>query len=107
MNFWTSHEQPIEKATETYVPTTKSYKVGSISHHVRDLAKSRLDTYGMKLELKFSSQRQYYLRFSDDQLESKTMPENFINVIHRKNMVECSTLSLVKRNQKVRECCAA
>lgn len=55
----------------------------------------------LKLDLKYDNVRQYYIRFAQSELDDRAMPEEFINIIRKKDKIECSTLHLVKANQKV------
>jgi len=55
----------------------------------------------MKLELKFDPIRQFYLRFNQAELNERDVPQVLINVIKKKDQIECLTLDLAKRNQKV------
>ncbi len=59
------------------------------------------EEHGMKLELKYDNLRQFYIRLSQSDLQGRNPPEEFVNVILRKGKFECSTLTLMKRNQKV------
>jgi len=59
----------------------------------------------MKLELKFDPFRQFYLRFNQAELNERDVPQVLINVIKRKDQIECLTLDLAKRNQKVSSPC--
>ena len=56
---------------------------------------------GMKLELKFDPIRQFYLRFDQSELNERELPAVLTNVVKRKDKIECLTLDLAKRNQKV------
>ncbi|KAI9697614.1 MAG: MutS protein msh4 [Candelina mexicana] len=53
------------------------------------------------LELRFDNSRQFYIRVATSELEGRTLPAEFINVFRKSNNVECQTLDLVKRNQKI------
>ncbi|KAI9764820.1 MAG: MutS protein msh4 [Candelina submexicana] len=53
------------------------------------------------LELRFDNSRQFYIRVATSELEGRTLPTEFINVFRKSNNVECQTLDLVKRNQKI------
>ena len=55
----------------------------------------------MKLELKFDPIRQFYLRFNQAELNERDVPQVLINVIKKKDQIECLTLDLAKRNHKV------
>lgn len=55
----------------------------------------------MKLELKYDSLRRFYLRFRVDAVPHGRMPADFINVVRKKDRYECSTMTLLKRNQRV------
>lgn len=58
------------------------------------------EQYNLKLELKFDNIRQYYLRLHQNELHDRPLPEEFINVVKKRDLIECSTLKLVKLNQK-------
>lgn len=57
----------------------------------------------MQGETKFDNSRRYYLRFSDNEFEGKSIPDVLINRFHRKGHIECQTLDLVKLNQKIQD----
>ncbi len=58
-------------------------------------------THGMALEMKYDPARQYYIRIPTSELEERNLPDIFINVFRKRNMVECQTLDLLKWNQKI------
>lgn len=62
---------------------------------------NHLETHNLPLQLKYDNARQYYLVLNASELEERNLPPNFINVIRKKNKVECSTLDLRKRSQKI------
>jgi DNA mismatch repair protein MSH4 len=55
----------------------------------------------MRLNLKYEAARHFYIRISVAELENRPLPPVFTNVVRKKNNVECQTLELMKRNQKV------
>ncbi|KAJ4988349.1 MutS domain V [Stagonosporopsis vannaccii] len=57
--------------------------------------------YDIQLDLKYENSRQFYIKISSIELEGRTLPPVFTNVIRRKNDIECQTLELMKRNQKI------
>jgi DNA mismatch repair protein MSH4 len=59
------------------------------------------ETHNLKLELKYDNARHYYLRLNVSELEDRNLPPVFINVIRKNKKVECSTLDLRKRSQKI------
>lgn len=61
----------------------------------------RLEAHDLILELKYDTARQYYIRLAASELEDRNLPDVFINVFRKKNMVECQTLDLLKWNQKI------
>ena len=61
----------------------------------------KIETYELPLDLKYDAARQYYIQILASELEDRNLPEVFINVFRKKNMVECQTLDLVKWNQKI------
>ncbi|KAK5137638.1 hypothetical protein LTR08_007933 [Meristemomyces frigidus] len=65
--------------------------------HITDLT----EEHGFPLQTKFDNVRQFYMRLPANELEQRDLPAIFINVFRKKNMVECQTLDLMKRNQKI------
>ncbi|KIX93861.1 uncharacterized protein Z520_10486 [Fonsecaea multimorphosa CBS 102226] len=55
------------------------------------------------LELKYDSDRQYYLRFPASEITDKPTPETFINTYKKNKYIECQTLDLMKMNQKIKD----
>ena len=51
--------------------------------------------------MKYDTARQYYIRIDASELEERNLPDVFINVFRKKNMIECQTLDLLKWNQKI------
>ena len=83
--------QLVEELCGEYISTTSSkFDADDVS-----------ETYNLPLELRYDNARQYYLRLDASELEDRSLPAVFINVIRRKNKVECSTLDLRKRSQKI------
>ena len=60
-----------------------------------------LDAHNLKLELRYDNARQYYLSLNASELDDRNLPPVFINVIRKNKKVECSTLDLRKRSQKI------
>ncbi|KAL2045346.1 hypothetical protein ABVK25_012186 [Lepraria finkii] len=58
-------------------------------------------THELALEMKYDTARQYYIRVNASDLEERNLPDVFINVFRKKNMIECQTLDLLKWNQKI------
>lgn len=59
----------------------------------------------LKLELKYDPQRRFYLRIKVEDLPDRRMPADFIDVVKKKDKIECTTMVLKKRNHKVRCAC--
>lgn len=55
----------------------------------------------MQLDLKYENARQFYIRIPSTELDGRGLPAVFTNIVRRKNNIECQTLELMKRNQKV------
>ena len=51
--------------------------------------------------MKYDTARQYYIRIDASELEERSLPDVFINVFRKRNMIECQTLDLLKWNQKI------
>lgn len=58
--------------------------------------------YDLQLDLKYDTARQFYIRIPSSEIDKRPLPPVFTNVFRNKNMIECQTLELMKRNQKVR-----
>jgi DNA mismatch repair protein MSH4 len=59
------------------------------------------EEYDFQLELKYESARHFYIRIPASEVEGRDFPPVFTNIVHRKKYLECQTLELMKRNQKV------
>ncbi|KAJ4380241.1 MutS protein msh4 [Didymella sp. IMI 355093] len=59
------------------------------------------DEYDIQLDLKYENARQFYIKIPSTELDGRGLPAIFTNVIRRKNNIECQTLELMKRNQKI------
>lgn len=51
--------------------------------------------------MKYDTARQYYIRIAASELENRNLPDIFINVFKKRNIIECQTLDLLKWNQKI------
>jgi hypothetical protein len=60
-----------------------------------------VEEYEFPIELKYENARQFYIRIPAPDIDACNLPPVFINVIRRKKNLECQTLELMKRNQKV------
>ncbi|KAK0282897.1 MutS protein msh4 [Friedmanniomyces endolithicus] len=65
--------------------------------HMTDLS----EEHNLPLQRKFENGRQFYMRLKADELEQRDLPAVFINVYRKKDIIECQTLDLMKRNQKI------
>lgn len=59
------------------------------------------DEYGLSFQTKFDNARQFYLHLSAGELAQRDLPNVFINVYRKKDMIQCQTMDLLKRNQKI------
>ena len=51
--------------------------------------------------MKYDTARQYYIRIAMSELDNRNLPDVFINVFRKRNIIECQTLDLLKWNQKI------
>ncbi|KAM0701102.1 hypothetical protein Q7P35_011463 [Cladosporium inversicolor] len=65
--------------------------------HITDLG----EEHHLPLQTKFDNPRQFYIRLRAEDLEACDLPAIFINVFRKRDNIECQTLELLKRNQKV------
>ena len=65
--------------------------------HITDLA----EEHSLSLQTKFDNPRQFYIRLRAEDLEARDLPAVFNNVFRKKDNIECQTLELLKRNQKI------
>ncbi|KAL7793031.1 DNA mismatch repair protein [Trichoderma ceciliae] len=59
------------------------------------------ENYRVAATLKFDNRRMYWFRVPNGDLDVESIPQDFINVIQKKNHIECQTLDLVKLNQRL------
>ncbi|KAL1623579.1 MutS protein msh4 [Neofusicoccum ribis] len=59
------------------------------------------EEHGIHLAMKFDTARQFYIQINAADLEDRLLPPVFTNVYKKKSMIECQTLDLMKRNQKI------
>lgn len=57
--------------------------------------------YDIQLDLKYEAARHFYIRIPVAELENRSLPPVFTNVFRKKNHIECQTVELMKRNQKI------
>lgn len=60
-----------------------------------------LDAHEIPLQMRYDEARQFYMTFPASEVEEKPIPEDFIHVFRKKKNIECQTLDLWKRNQRV------
>ena len=65
------------------------------------LAESLKQEHEMAFELKYDPARHFFIRVSATEFEDRQLPNVFVNIFRRKNIIECQTLDLVKLNQKI------
>jgi DNA mismatch repair protein MSH4 len=65
--------------------------------HIADTA----EEHGLPLQQKFDNTRQFFMRLPAAELQERDLPAVFINVYKKNNNVECQTMDLMKRNQKI------
>ncbi|APA06952.1 hypothetical protein sscle_02g017220 [Sclerotinia sclerotiorum 1980 UF-70] len=59
--------------------------------------------YEIQGETRFDNLRKYYLRFSENEFEGRSIPDILINRFRKKGYFECQTLDLIKFNQKIED----
>jgi DNA mismatch repair protein MSH4 len=57
--------------------------------------------FDIQLDLKYENARQFYIKIPSTELDGRGLPSVFTNVVRRKNNIECQTLELMKRSQKI------
>ncbi|EXU98980.1 MUTS family DNA mismatch repair protein [Metarhizium robertsii] len=79
----------------------QAYKelTNDIHLHVNDIQAQ----HGIQLTVKFDHGRKYWLRIKSGDLNKDTLPQVFINVVKKKDHIQCQTLSLVKLNFRLSE----
>lgn len=71
-------------------------------HLLRSLIlKHHAEAHELALGIKYETARGYYIRLPRSELEDRPLPDIFINVFRKRNIVECQTLDLMKLNQKI------
>ncbi|KAI9814768.1 MAG: MutS protein msh4 [Pycnora praestabilis] len=77
----------------------QTYKEASADAY--QLVEELKQVHNIHLDLVYDNVRQYYIRIAASEIEERPLPPEFINVFRRNHRIECQTLDLVKRNQKI------
>ena len=70
---------------------------------VYELQKQYSDLMGFPIKLEFSLSTGFYLKMSGDQLGDEELLEDFINIVHRKGYLTCTTLKIMSQNERLKE----
>ncbi|KAF2206079.1 hypothetical protein GQ43DRAFT_406197 [Delitschia confertaspora ATCC 74209] len=57
--------------------------------------------HNFPLKLKYDNIRGFYILIAVADIEDRALPPVFTNIIRKKNLIECQTVELMKRNQKI------
>ncbi|KFA76066.1 hypothetical protein S40288_00279 [Stachybotrys chartarum IBT 40288] len=82
----------LDVARQTYKELTEE-----VHQHVDELN----EACGVAAKLKFDNGRKYWLRIKAADIDDENIPTVLINMVRKKNDVECQTLSLVKLNLRL------
>ncbi|KAL5092472.1 hypothetical protein Trisim1_001725 [Trichoderma cf. simile WF8] len=82
----------LDVARQTYRELTEA--IHAYSDHINE-------QYRVAASLKFDNRRLYWFRIPTADLDKDIIRQDFINVIPKKNYMECQTLNLVKLNQRL------
>ncbi|KAA8909324.1 muts domain V-domain-containing protein [Sphaerosporella brunnea] len=82
----------LDVARQTYKEATED---------VHKLVEEITTEHDILFELRFEAARGYFLRIPASDIEDRSLPPVFVNVVKRKRFVELSTLELMKRNKKI------
>ncbi|KAK6538181.1 MutS protein msh4 [Orbilia ellipsospora] len=78
----------------------QTYKESTQDLHVSFQELSR--EYNLpSLEIKYDTQRGYYLRIPTGDIEDSPLPPIFVNIMRKKKYTECTTLDIMKRNLRI------
>lgn len=77
--------------------TTYKEATDDMDQHVKSL-NAELSLAG---ELKFENRRKYWLKFRCSEFENGIVPPALINLVRKKDFLECQTLQMVKLNQRM------
>lgn len=77
--------------------TTYKEATDDIDQHVKSLNAE----FNLAGELKFENKRKYWLKFRCSEFESGIVPAALINLVRKKEFLECQTLQMVKLNQRM------
>ncbi|KAM6534151.1 MutS protein msh4 [Fusarium falciforme] len=59
------------------------------------------ETHGFSASLKYDNGRKYWFRLRAADFEGRPLPDEFINVVRKKDKIECQTLALIKLNVRL------
>lgn len=101
MDFSMLLEPLIKKPQKMLINTAQSWVVRMYPAQKLRLLLIITEEYQLRLELKYENARQFYIKIPESELEGRDLPPIFTNIIRRKRIIECQTIELMKRNQKV------
>ncbi|PPJ58747.1 hypothetical protein CBER1_08386 [Cercospora berteroae] len=84
----------LDVARQTYKEATTD-----TLQHMDDMSQE----HNLPFQTKFDNSRAFFFRLREHELEDRALPAVFINVFRKKDVLECQTLELVQRNQRVRD----
>ncbi|GIZ49485.1 hypothetical protein CKM354_001251500 [Cercospora kikuchii] len=84
----------LDVARQTYKEATTD-----TLQHMDDMSQE----HNLPFQTKFDNSRAFFFRLREHELEDRALPAVFINVFRKKDVIECQTLELVQRNQRVRD----
>ncbi|KAH7274865.1 muts domain V-domain-containing protein [Fusarium solani] len=59
------------------------------------------ETHGFGASLKYDNGRKYWFRLRAADFEGRSLPDEFVNVVRKKDKIECQTLALIKLNVRL------
>ncbi|KAI8409314.1 hypothetical protein FOFC_09150 [Fusarium oxysporum] len=81
----------LDVARQTYKELTED-----IHQHIDDL-----EVHGLDANLRYDNGRKYWLRLRAADFDDRPLPDLLINVVRKKDKIECQTLDLVKLNLRL------
>ncbi|EEU40048.1 uncharacterized protein NECHADRAFT_90667 [Fusarium vanettenii 77-13-4] len=85
----------LDVARQTYKEQTEEV------HKYLDRLLIILETHGFGAGLKYDNGRKYWFRLRAADFEGRPLPDEFINIVRKKDKIECQTLALIKLNVRL------
>ncbi|KAI5966880.1 MSH4 [Candida pseudojiufengensis] len=72
-----------------------------ILEEVNEYVQKLIEQYELNLDYRYDKCKRFYLRIKTNDTSPPKLPEEFINIIHKKHIIECTTIDLLKQGSRL------